>query len=108
MSAQIANSDLDGEWTVPPASGELATGDSTRYRVTWHPAPRRVHIALFHVVTDDNVAILQHIRRIDTAGSDAADASLSEDVELSDVPAALLALVRADGFEPAEIGVEGQ
>jgi hypothetical protein len=89
-------------WSTPPGSGEPASGGET-YRLEWHPRRGVTKRALFRAATDDRVSVLQHVRTIVVQnGGAASDATLDPDATLDDVPAALLAAMRDDGFRPAE------
>jgi hypothetical protein len=91
------------EWSTPPGVGG-STGDGRRYRLEWHPSADVVRKALFRVATADRVATLQHVRTIRVAQTGPSGGDLHPDASLDAVPSALLARMRADGFEPAEEG----
>jgi len=89
-------------WSTPPGSGEPGSSGET-YRLEWHPRHGVTKRALFRVVTDDRVSVLQHVRTIHVRQSGAAsDATLDADATLDDVPRPLLAAMRDDGYRPAE------
>lgn len=88
----------------PPGDVEV-TADGDRLRATWHPRRGVTHKALFRVVTDDGVAVLQHIREIVTRQSGGpSGCETRTDVGLDDVPRALRATARDLGFTLAEEG----
>ena len=109
MSVECPTCGGDGEiepqgtgWSTPPGSGELANGGET-YRLEWHPRSGVTKRALFRVATDDRVSILQHVRTIHVRqGGGESDCHLDADATLDDVPAAMLAAMRDDGYRPAE------
>jgi hypothetical protein len=111
MSVECPTCGGDGEiepdgtgWSTPPGSGELANGGET-YRVEWHPRRGVTKRALFRVATDDRVSILQHVRTIHTRQRGGASAcQLDAEATTDDVPDALLARMRADGYRPADAG----
>jgi hypothetical protein len=89
-------------WSTPPGSGEAAS-DGETYRLEWHPRRGVTKRALFRVVTDDRVSVLQHVRTIHTRrGGAASGCHLNPDAELADVPRPLLATMKADGYRPAD------
>jgi hypothetical protein len=109
MSADVSNSGdespphaaADG-FDVPPGAGSV-TADGQRYRVTWHPASGTTKTALFRVVTDDRVAVLQHVRTVVLSQRGDTTATVDADARLDDVPRPLRQLMHADGFEPREV-----
>jgi hypothetical protein len=109
VTVECPTCDGDGEiepqksgWSTPPGSGE-PSADGKRYRLEWHPSSEITKRALFRVITDDRVATLQSVRtiRLQQLGP-ASDCRLNEEAELEDIPDALLARMRADGFRPAD------
>lgn len=89
------------DWSTPPAKGEL-TEDGQRYRLTWFPSSSIRKVALFRIVTDDRVALLQHVRTIRVQQRGRTGGDTDPDAGLEEIPAKLLAIVRDDGVEPAE------
>ncbi|MFB6201899.1 MAG: hypothetical protein ABEI98_07795 [Halorhabdus sp.] len=87
-------------WSTPPGRGQL-TPDGDRYRLTWHPSSTTRKVALFRVVTDDRVAVLQHVRTVRVQQRGDSFASTDPDAEIEDIPWPLLAAMEADGVTPA-------
>jgi len=77
---------------------------STGGRLRWWPTRDTTKIALFRAVTDDGVAVLQHIREIYTTQRAPSGAHIDTEPELGDVPDALLRMVEADGLTVATEG----
>jgi len=103
VSQHFVRSMIFSDTDKPPGSGG-PTGDGRRYRLEWHPSADVVRKALFRVATADRVATLQHVRTIRVAQTGPSGGDLHPDASLDAVPSALLARMRADGFEPAEEG----
>lgn len=98
----------DGQGFSTPQLDGRVTDDGQRYNVTWYQAGTR-YVALFRVVTDDRVSVLQHIRAFRTSGRpEERVADVDPDVTLADLPDAALLLMDADGFTPADGEGEGQ
>jgi len=80
---------------TPPHNWErTSTGGSLR----WWPTRDTTKIALFRAVTDDGVAILQHIRTIHTSQRAPSRAFLDDEPELADVPKPFRRVIEADGL----------
>jgi len=86
---------------TPPHNWErTSTGGTLR----WWPTKDTTKIALFRAVTDDGVAILQHIRTIHTSQRAPSTAFLDEKPELADVPEVFRRVIEADGLTLATEG----
>jgi hypothetical protein len=88
-------------WRTPPAEGELSD-DGERYRLTWWPTASTTMKALFRVATDDGVAVLQHVRTIRVQQRGETGGEIDADATLEDIPAGLVAAMRADALRPAD------
>jgi hypothetical protein len=111
MSVKCPTCGGDGElepagrgWATPPGSGEPGA-DGETYRLEWHPRGGVTKRALFRVVTDDRVSILQHIRTVHVRqrGGE-SDCQLDATATVDEIPPALRAAMQADGYRPAESG----
>ena len=88
-------------WSTPSANGSVSQ-DGERYRIEWWTPTRIRKVALFRVVTDDRVSVLQHIRSIRVSQRvEERISHLDEAPQLADIPREWRALMRADGFTPA-------
>lgn len=97
MSADTSDTEV---WRCPRGRGERSD-DGHRYRVTWKRG-KATKVALFRLATDDDVAVLQHIRTVVTSQRGRSGTSLDDDPDLADVPKPFRAAMRADGVEPSE------
>ncbi|MFB6256295.1 MAG: hypothetical protein ABEH58_06145 [Haloplanus sp.] len=95
--------DAAGRTLNCPPGDVTVTEDGERIRATWHPRKGERRVALFRVITDDGVAVLQHVRRVLVyQRGDETGCYTDTDVRLSDVPDARLAVVRDLGYVPVE------
>ena len=95
------------DWSTPPAKGEL-TEDGQRYRLTWFPSSSTRKVALFRIVTDDRVALLQHVRTIRVRQRGESGADTDPDASLDEIPAKLLAIVREHLDEDSRIDLDSE
>jgi hypothetical protein len=104
MSADACPTDdlqLGPKFDVPPGHGGPSS-DGHRYRVVWF-TDGIVNRALFRIVTDDRVCVLQHVRRVRVSQRVSDRLSeLDDTATLDAVPDGLLALMQAQGYTPAE------
>jgi len=88
------------DWRTPPAEGSLSA-DGERYRLRWWPTEGVTKSALFRVITDDRIAILQHVRTVILRQKGSTETQLEPEASLKDIPNPLLAMMRGSGVEPA-------
>lgn len=103
MSAERSTHYAPGKRLDCPPGEVTITEDGKRVRAKWVPIKGTVRTAMFRIVTDDGVAVLQHIREVrHPDGPGAVHSSVDPDASLADVPRCRRAGMRELGLKPAQ------
>jgi len=93
----IGGPDLSRDWAVPPTATERRP---QTYRLSWWPVATVRRRALFRLVTGDDRAELEEIVTTVAIDEETTQTHRATDVDVDEIPDALLALLEADGVQP--------